>query len=238
MTTSEASTKPCLHYTSIDQVPVGIQKYWHQRHDIFSRYDEGIQSTDSAWYGVTPEPVAATIAAHVAEAAPASATTLIDAFAGIGGNTIAFAQSSRWERIFAIEKDPAVLACAKHNAEIYGVAKKIWWIQGDCFSILKTRLAGMKGSTVIFASPPWGGPGYLDDGVFNLSTMQPYSLRDLYTPFSKLSSEIALFLPRTSDLNQLTELAPDGKKLEVTHYCLRGNSKAICVYFGKWNWPE
>ncbi|KAK5007032.1 putative diacylglycerol O-acyltransferase tgs1, partial [Cryomyces antarcticus] len=164
------------------------------------------------------------IAEHVATA-PAVKTVLIDAFAGAGGNTIAFALSGRWERIFAIEKDPEVLQCAKHNAEVYGVANKIWWAQGDCFDIIKKRFASMGKDAVIFASPPWGGPGYTSDEVFNLSTMQPYSLRELYMPFSKITTEFALYLPRTSNLNQLAKYAPQDKELQVTHYCTKGASK-------------
>jgi hypothetical protein len=97
------------------------------------------------------------IAKHVAKIAPAQKTVLIDAFAGAGGSTIQFALSGRWERIFAVEKDPEVLKCAKRNAEIYGVSKKIWWIHGDCFDVLKSRFRGMGKEAVIFASPPWGG---------------------------------------------------------------------------------
>jgi trimethylguanosine synthase len=46
------------HYDSAEDVPFEISKYWHQRYDIFSTYDEGIWMTDDAWFGVTPEPVA------------------------------------------------------------------------------------------------------------------------------------------------------------------------------------
>lgn len=49
---------PGKHYTAIEQVPRGVQKYYHQRYSIFSKYDDGIRMTDNAWYGVTPEPVA------------------------------------------------------------------------------------------------------------------------------------------------------------------------------------
>ncbi|KAK4981729.1 putative diacylglycerol O-acyltransferase tgs1 [Elasticomyces elasticus] len=209
-----------------------LTRYWHQRHEIFSKYDDGIWMTDDAWFGVTPEPVAAEIAAHISTVSP-TITTIVDAFAGVGGNTIAFALSGRWERIFAIEKDPQVLACAKHNAEIYGVANKIWWIQGDCFDVLKKRLARVVKEAVIFGSPPWGGPGYRDAAVFNLSTMQPYTLKALYEPFSKLSKTVVLFLPRTSDLNQLAKYAPEDKDLCVMHYCMHGASKALVAYFGE-----
>lgn len=95
------------------------------------------------------------IAAHIAESAPQEKTVIVDAFAGVGGNAIALARSGRWERVFAIEKDPKTLKCAKHNAEIYGVSSKIVWLNGDCFDAIN-RFAGNK-NVVIFASPPWGG---------------------------------------------------------------------------------
>jgi trimethylguanosine synthase len=73
----------------------------------------------------------------------------------VGGNAIAFARSGRWEQVFAVEKDPKTMKCAKHNAEIYGVEKKIVFHTGDCFDIMK-RFMG-KNNIIIFGSPPWGG---------------------------------------------------------------------------------
>lgn len=96
------------------------------------------------------------ISAHLAESTPREKTVVIDAFAGVGGNAIALARSGRWEQVFAIEKDPKTMKCAKHNAKVYEVDKKIVWITGDCFDVIKRRFAG-KSNTVIFASPPWGG---------------------------------------------------------------------------------
>lgn len=107
-----------------------------------------------------------TIARHMAEAAPARRQIVIDAFCGVGGNTIAFALSKKWKRVYAIEKDEATLACAKHNAKIYGVEDQITWFHGDCFEILgmvesKNTVAELKLIAsqfgVLFASPPWGG---------------------------------------------------------------------------------
>ncbi|KAK4500533.1 hypothetical protein PRZ48_008722 [Zasmidium cellare] len=219
------------YYESADEVPANITKYWLQRQNIFSKYDEGVWLTDDAWFGVTPEPVAKKIADHVATA-PAAKTVLIDAFAGAGGNVIAFALSGRWKQIFAVEKDPKTLACAKHNAEIYGVAKKIFWIEGDIFNVLKTRLKSIAKNAVIFASPPWGGPSYTDFDVFDLSYMEPYSLSHLYDAFNTASSEVALYLPRTTDIRQLAKYAKKDEKLQVVHYCVKGASKALTVYYG------
>ncbi|KAL1986555.1 hypothetical protein VTN96DRAFT_6133 [Rasamsonia emersonii] len=223
------------HYTNRGEVPWDIQNYWVQRHKIFSKYEEGIWLTDDAWFGVTPEPVANKIAEHVAASAPAGRSILVDAFAGAGGNTIAFAKSNRWKRVYAIEKDPAVLACAKHNAKIYGVEKKITWFEGDCFHILKNQLKELGPYSVLFASPPWGGPGYRSDEVFNLRTMEPYSLNFLYTEFSLFTEHMVLYLPRTSDLRQLAKVVKDGQKATVMHYCMEGASKALCIYYGGFN---
>ncbi|KAH8427849.1 RNA methyltransferase [Aspergillus melleus] len=223
------------HYDHIGEVPWDIQNYWAQRYKIFSRYDEGVWLTDDAWFGVTPEPVANKIAEHVASAAPAGRSILVDTFAGAGGNSIAFALSGKWKRVYAIEKNPAVLQCAKHNAQIYGVQDKITWFEGDCFEILKNQLKDLAPYSVIFASPPWGGPGYRSDKVFNLRTMEPYSLSKLYREFALFSEHMVLFLPRTSDVKQLAKVVKDGQQSTVMHYCMEGASKALCVYYGGFN---
>jgi tRNA G37 N-methylase Trm5 len=120
----------------------------------------------------------------MAESAPARRSILVDAFAGAGGNTIAFALTGKWRRIYAIEKNPAVLKCAKHNAKIYGVEDKITWFEGDCFEILKNQLKDLAPYGVIFASPPWGGK-------LLLIIMLP-SLTNLYRPRISLRSGIQL----------------------------------------------
>ncbi|EGZ77159.1 hypothetical protein NEUTE2DRAFT_146762 [Neurospora tetrasperma FGSC 2509] len=129
----------CHHYTKLGEVPWDIQKYWHQRFSIFEFYAYDIHLTDSAWFGVTPEPVATRIARDLSTHPIADGKrVLIDLFGGAGGNVIAFALSSgRWDRIIAIEKDRSTLACAQHNAEVYDVLDKITWVHGDCFEVMK-----------------------------------------------------------------------------------------------------
>ena len=179
---------------------------------------------------------------------------IVDAFAGAGGNAIAFANSGRWKRVYAIEKDPQVLACAKHNAEIYGVQEKISWYEGDCFSIIAKELADVGEYSVVFASPPWGGmcdgltpvswckvlmdagPGYRSDAVFDLSNMQPYSLSDILRPLQKLTRDVALYLPRTSDVRQLASFADDDRKMTVMHYCMEGASKVSLISYREQAW--
>ncbi|PBP24635.1 RNA cap guanine-N2 methyltransferase [Diplocarpon rosae] len=222
-------TDECHHYTARNQIEYDIQKYWEQRYSIWSLYDDGIYMTDDAWFGVTPEPVANQVAKDFAARVPASRTVLIDMFAGAGGNVIAFALSQRWCRIIAIEKNPAVLACAYHNAQIYGVADQITWVNDDSFAYLACNPSSHDPSTTaVFASPPWGGPGYRDDEIFNLSRMQPYSLGQIHDVVRTMDA--ALYLPRQSDVRQVARLAPEGKKIEVVQYCMMGASKAMVAY--------
>jgi trimethylguanosine synthase len=166
-------------------------------------------------------------------------TTIIDTFAGSGGNSIAFALSSRWERIISIERDTATLACAQNNASIYGVEPgTITWVNGDSFEYLDMAINHPEklhphlridpDSTVVFASPPWGGPGYRTDEVFDLTTMQPYNITQLYDAYKRMDH--ALFLPRTSDIRQVAKLAPKEQKIEVVQYCMEGASKAMVAY--------
>ena len=96
---------------------------------------------------------------------------------------------------------------------------------------------------IVFASPPWGGepltlvmngtqtdqslagPGYRSDSVFDLSKMQPYNLMDLLDPLQHLTTNVVLYLPRTSDLRQLTKTVDNDQKITVVYYCMEGASK-------------
>jgi len=59
--------------------------------------------------------------------------------------------------------------------------------------------------------------------------MQPYSLAELYTCYSKVTEDIILFLPRTSNLNQLAKCSKQHQKIQVMHYCMNGASKVLTL---------
>ncbi|KAI1097814.1 RNA cap guanine-N2 methyltransferase-domain-containing protein [Jackrogersella minutella] len=237
-------TSECHHWTRLGEVPWDLQKYWQQRYTIFPYYNEGIYMTEAAWYGVTPEPVANQIARELGSIISSSKTIIIDLFAGVGANAISLAlakaedDSPRWEKVIAVELDAATLACAQHNASLHGVADDIVWVLGDSFKYLETLLKSPNelddalkadvASTALFASPPWGGPGYRTDEIFDLTTMEPYNLAKLHEAYRTMDH--ALYLPRTSDLRQIAKLAPNGSKIEVVQYCVEGASKAMVTY--------
>lgn len=164
---------------------------------------------------------------------------IVDLFGGAGGNTIAFALSGSWDRVISIEKHAPTLACAQKNAEIYEVPPNIiTWVHADSFTYLEKLLAGANDlhpdlkldfdTTLLFASPPWGGPGYRSDNIFNMTNMQPYNLDKLHGAYQ--SFDHALFLPRTSDLRQIADCAPANRKVEVVQYCMEGASKGLVAY--------
>lgn len=89
----------------------------------------------------------------------------------------------------------------------------------------------MAKDAVIFASPPWGGPDYSTVPVFDLKAMEPYSLPKLWELFHESTTDVAMYLPRTSNLNQLAALGTDDTHFDVVHYTEWGASKASDLAF-------
>ena len=76
---------------------------------------------------------------------------------------------SNWLILFAviaIDIDPIKIEYARHNAAIYGVTERIEFIVGDYL-----KVAPYLKADVVFLSPPWGGPKYLEAETFDLATM-------------------------------------------------------------------
>ncbi|KAK9811438.1 hypothetical protein WJX72_003916 [[Myrmecia] bisecta] len=198
------------------------------RYSLFSRFDEGIQMDQEGWFSVTPEVMAAACAARCAGA------VVVDAFAGVGGNTIQFAAACR--HVIAVDVCQARLELAQHNAGVYGVVQKADFVCADFF-----RIAPSLKADIVFLSPPWGGPSYGDSSVFDI-TGDPFglgvTLKELTDvswkalhPNSKARGLIC-FLPRNTNLQQLCEVVPEGMYCEVERNLLNGYLKATTVYIG------
>lgn len=97
--------------------------------------------------------------------------------------------------VIAIDIDPKKIELAQNNAKVYGVETKIDFIVGDFF-----KLADSLKADVVFLSPPWGGPAYLNEPVYELEEMlQPFPLSVLLAAARKISLNVAAFLPRNSN---------------------------------------
>ena len=104
--------------------------------------------------------------------------------------------------MIALDTSPVRLALARHNAMIYGVADRIEFILADYISFANSLISmsnkDARKIDVVFLSPPWGGPEYLE------GTEKP-------TEVSKSSSEPLL------DLLELSELASSSSNSSSTY---------------------
>mmetsp|Transcript_32928 Transcript_32928/g.75317 ORF Transcript_32928/g.75317 Transcript_32928/m.75317 type:complete len:509 (+) Transcript_32928:27-1553(+) len=195
------------------------EKYWAQRHSLFSRFDEGVQLDAEGWFSVTPE----AIALH--QAHRLSCHIALDAFTGLGGNAIQLALTC--DHVIAIDIDPGRLALAQHNARVYGVADRIEFILGDFLTLAPALKAD-----VVFLSPPWGGPSYNKAQTFDINTMMTPSGLSLLRASLAISNDLAFFLPKNSDLAQVVAMAGYGGYCEVEENLFRGKLKTLTAYYG------
>ncbi|KAA3681751.1 trimethylguanosine synthase [Paragonimus westermani] len=194
--------------------------------------------------------------------------TVVDACSGTGVNSIQLALLGF--RVVAVEMDPSRVKMASHNARIYGVLPKIEFVCADFFDwaqneISLHRRSLSRPSTVsssspyaaLFMSPPWGGPDYLNDTVFDLNSIH-FSTADpsrsiwhaIRLAGQLCGGNVALFLPRNANVTQLARLDEclstgiqdnyllnerfaTGSELEVEVNVLNSKFKALSVYSGQ-----
>lgn len=208
---------------------------------MFSRYDEGILLDDESWFSATPE----VISKHIAN--KCRCNVVLDPFCGVGGNVIQLAFTCH--HVIAIDIDPLKIIKAKHNAKRYGVEDRIEFIVGDSLEIMKSMSKSMASSEskshglgnvidVVYISPPWGGPSYLDAQVFDIESMininDKYNGIELFKIARMISKNIAYFLPRNISPEQLDGLieAPD-EMCEVEDHVLNNKLKTRTAYYGE-----
>lgn len=142
---------------SSNQCPFGaaLQRYWDNRYQYFSRFDKGIQIDAEGLHTVMPEQAART------QARLFKSDVIIDAFAGVGGCSIAMAREGK--RVIAVELDQSRLQMAQHNARLYQVDHLITFINADIFSVINNLDA-----EAINIDPPWGWPSKNKIDTFQL----------------------------------------------------------------------
>jgi trimethylguanosine synthase len=204
-------------------VPVNLfkfpeyNKYHSQRYKLFSR--EGVRISEEGWFSITHEG----IAKHQAERC--ACDTILDPFAGWGGNIIQFAQTC--QRVVACDINPLHLDMAHHNAAVYKVDSRIEFLCADFL----TTPAHEGPSDGIFLSPPWGGPDYNNTATYDLNSLLPINGYDLLAKARTFTNNVALYLPRNVDPTNLGALAGE-ETCEVELNFLDGKFIAITVYFG------
>ena len=166
--------------------------------------------------------------------------------------------------VIALDISPIRLALARHNATIYGVANRIEFILADYISFANAYLSRPNPTRridVVFLSPPWGGPGYiprsgsydsaenntnLQDALdthpqYTLSEIKPIHGADLFRLTKRISNNIAYFLPKNTNLNEISTLLEkdesattdnEPQMIEVEEEWMGPKLKALTCYFG------
>mmetsp|Transcript_16233 Transcript_16233/g.32916 ORF Transcript_16233/g.32916 Transcript_16233/m.32916 type:complete len:252 (-) Transcript_16233:362-1117(-) len=226
-------------------------KYLYQRYRLFERFDDGIVLDEESWFSVTPEK----IARHIAERC-LDGSVVLDPFVGAGGNAIQFAMQC--SLVLAIDIDPLKIELTRNNAHVYGVADRIECLTGNALELLPLLHGALDHSRcgpllwvpsftssppclgkvdVIFLSPPWGGPDYIQHQPFLLSEhLQPYRALDLLNLSFQVTPNVAFLVPRNIDLQDLSRLLaqciPPQTHCEVEYNFLGQKCKTATLYFG------
>ncbi|CAI4038917.1 hypothetical protein SMKI_06G2690 [Saccharomyces mikatae IFO 1815] len=213
-----------------------LYKYWKNRRHLFSKIDTSpIYMTDELWFSVTPERIACFLTNFVKACMP-NAERILDVFCGGGGNTIQFAM--QFPYVYGVDYSIDHIYCTAKNAQSYGVDDRIWLKRGSWKKLVsKNKLSKVKYDCV-FGSPPWGGPEYLKNDVYDLEhNLMPMGITKLLKSFLKLSPNVIMFLPRNSDLSQLSRatrkiLGPFAK-CKVLYVKENGYMKGIFCMWGE-----
>lgn len=164
--------------------------------------------------------------------------------------------------VIAMDNSPLRLALARHNAIIYGVEDRIEFVLGDYISFAENYQFRASSTTseskspidVVFLSPPWGGPSYLSQSPikellrspldsasapttsqhrYTLDMLSPLPGAELMSLTRSISHNIAFFLPRNTDLSQVSSLVLSAEEIVEVEEAWMGNKlKAITCYFG------
>jgi trimethylguanosine synthase len=160
--------------------------------------------------------------------------------------------------VIALDTSPTRLALACHNAALHGLATRIEFVLAD-FRAFAARAAhatsaGRPSSArkidIVFLSPPWGGPEYLNAPVYSLARTQPEPAAELFRLARLLTPNVAFYVPRNTALEDVAALLPESvpangiggdeeggtaasaERVEVEEEWMGTKLKALTCYFG------
>ncbi|KAH9599854.1 RNA cap guanine-N2 methyltransferase [Trypanosoma melophagium] len=206
---------------------LSVEKYYGQRHRLWSRFDEGIWMTKKGWFEVTPESIARS-SSEIHQTLKKKGSVL-ELFCGCGGDTVQLARV--YNKVIAIDMDNDAIEAAKHNVAVYGVSEQVTFICTD-FRSLKAEDFNVD---AVHCSPPWGGEMYCAAPFFDINKsleetigMNFSMLFEFILGFSK---NITIFLPRNILLYSVIASGFKGD-FEVQRHYVNERCKALTVVYG------
>lgn len=209
-----------------------LVKYWNQRYNLFSRFDDGIMMDDESWYSVTPENIAKHIAKRFHLSLGSGHLLIVDGFCGVGGNLIQFALYSPHVRVIGCDISMEKIQMAKHNAKIYGVDHQCEFILGDFMDLMPSLRFHQVDA--VFLSPPWGGVEYKELKKYSLDLMKPSGFDVVQLCRKYITNNIAFLMPRNIDIEEISKklLDKDHPEFECEQNMVGKKTKTITIYFG------
>ena len=90
----------------------------------------------------------------------------------------------------------------------------------------------------MFLSPPWGGPKYLNNNLYNLQEMGSSTVSmdgfKIFSVAKSVTPNIAFFVPKNTDYDQLQDLASGmNGELYLEQNVLNKKTKVLTAYYGR-----
>jgi len=161
---------------------------------MLTNLEKEFEFDEQALFSLDPQKVAIPIAREI------QANTVLDAFCGSGGMSIALARCAK--NVIAIDNNRDRLRMAHHNARLYGVGKSIRFILGDAFD----ELPGHNVSA-IYLDPPWGPLGYHKSFVTMRFSDFQIDLKRIISLAISCAPLVVLKVPQNFDLKELNDLS-------------------------------
>jgi trimethylguanosine synthase len=102
-----------------------FNKHWEQRYILFEKFDEGIKIDENSWTVNPPEQVSEYIASKCN-----GAKIVLDAYAGVGGNTIKLANINSCVKVIANEESEEKMRFLLNNSKVYEVDSNVELSEG------------------------------------------------------------------------------------------------------------
>ena len=149
-------------------------------------------------------------------------SSIIDATAGIGGNTISF--SKYFSKVYSIEINSIHYNVLNNNIEALSINNVTTFL--DSFLNILDKISNK--SNIFFLDPPWGGKNYKNFKYFNLKIGKLSIYTILNMLFDKKYKYVILKAPY--NLN----LSPIYANIKYENMCVQSNFKKnmiICIFY-------
>ena len=181
-----------------------LEKYFSKEDILKSKLNNGIlKITDKGLYSISKYEDAKWISEIIIkliefnENKKAKNMTIIDATAGIGGNTVDFAKF--FKSVIAIEINNVHYTVLKNNLDILNI-KNVSIINDNFLSVLDKI---KDESDIFFLDPPWGGKNYKNFKFFNLKIGKIYIYSIINILYSKKYKYVILKAPFNLNISPL-----------------------------------